>query len=123
MENQELTQEQKDAQALAQAGVGQAPVNPNNIGETDENGEDAFTRNLRRRFEAGETITKADLVRPQGFTRGSDTRFLTNPAEDEETLKALGGKVGQQVVSFTKNEDGTYNCVGLDQSTYSKISI
>lgn len=119
----EKTQAEKDAEALQNAGVGKPAVNPNNIGETDENGDDAFTRELRRRFEAGETITKEDIVRPQGFARASDTRFITNTAEDEELFNQLSGKVGQRIVSYTKNDDGTYNCVGLDQSTYSKISI
>jgi hypothetical protein len=118
------TQAELDAEALANAGAGQEARNPNSIGDIDEEGRDAFSRSLKARKEAGERLTREDLVRPQGFVRGSDTQYLPEPTEEEKNLYFnIGKKVGQTVVAVEANTDGSYNAVGIDQSTYKNIRL
>lgn len=91
--------------------------------ETEEDSElDAFSKGLKARVEAGEKLTREDIVRPEGWTAAVDTQFLGKPTEEEQReMEAVARKVGQPVISITKNEDGTYNAVGIDQSTYTNV--
>lgn len=94
------------------------------VGTIDESELDEFSKGLKARFDAGERLTRADLVRPQGWTAAADTRFLPGLTEEEQTLHTkLGLKVGQPISSATENVDGSYNVVGADQSTYTNVRI
>lgn len=94
------------------------------LGTIDESELDEFSKGLKARFDAGERLTRADLVRPQGWTAAADTRFLPGLTEEEQTLHTkLGLKIGQKVSSVTENTDGSYNVVGADQSTYTNVKL
>lgn len=115
-----LTEEEK-AKILedAQKEPATASTGTVNVDELDE-----FSKGLKARFDAGERLTRADLVRPQGWTAAADTRFLPGLTEEETILYTkIGKKIGQPVSSLTENKDGSYNVVGADQSTYTNVRI
>ena len=94
------------------------------VGTIDESELDEFSKGLKARFDAGERLTRADLIRPQGWTAAADTRFLPGLTEEESVLYGkIGKKIGQTVSSVTENADGSYNVVGGDQSTYTNVRI
>jgi len=114
-----LTEEEK-AQILEDAQKQPAPT----TGAIDESELDDFSKGLKARFDAGERLTREDLVRPGNWTAAADTRFLPQPTEEEKDLNGrLALKIGQKVASATENADGSYNVVGLDQSTYTNVKL
>lgn len=117
---QALTEEEK-AKIIEDAKNEPAPTTSTeiNVDELDE-----FSKGLKARFDAGERLTRADLVRPQGWTAAADTRFLPGLTEEEKSLHGrLALKIGQKVSSVTENIDGSYNVVGADQSTYTNVKL
>ena len=117
-----LTEEEK-AKILEDAQKEPAPTTQG-VEAIDESELDDFSKALKVRFDAGERLTRADLVRPQGWTAAADTRFLPGLTEEEKILQGrLALKIGQKVSSVTENIDGSYNVVGADQSTYTNVRI
>lgn len=117
---QALTEEEK-AKILEEAAKEPAPTSTETIEESEL---DDFSKALKVRFDAGERLTRADLVRPQGWTAAADTRFLPGLTEEEKSLHGrLALKIGQKVSSVTENTDGSYNVVGADQSTYTNVKL
>lgn len=115
-----LTEEEK-AKILEDAQKEPAPTTSAdiNVDELDE-----FSKALKVRFDAGERLTREDLVRPGNWVAAVDTNFLPGLTEEEKNLHTrLGLKIGQKVSSVTENADGSYNVVGADQSTYTNIKL
>lgn len=117
-----LTEEEK-AKILEDAAKEPAPTTQG-VEAIDESELDDFSKALKVRVDAGEKLTRADLVRPQGWTAAADTRFLPGLTEEEKSLHGrLALKIGQKVSSVTENIDGSYNVVGADQSTYTNVKL